>query len=536
MADSTITALAPLSGADAQPAVDVLAVADVSTAETKKIKLSDVVSAGITAVPPGTIPGSALVAGSVTSTQIGAGEVGTSELADNSVTTAKISAGAVTAVKIANDSITAAQIAPDAISASELADNSVDGAALQLSAVDSVHIVDGSVTSVKLATGAVTSAAIANGGIDTADLADGAVTAPKLADNAVLTDKISNNAVTTDKLDDAAVIGAKIALGTIGSANLQNDLDGSEFLAQPANLVLAGPETGGSAVTNFRQLVAADLPNVPSAKLPIASSVQTGVVEVGSGLTASVSGVLSIANTATAGTATKVEFDQHGLIKQAIALAASDIPPLPASQITSGQFSTDFIADKAVTVAKLANYAISFIQEANPGTLGVFHIGMLWYQESTSGLHMWNGNSWMPISIGRLSQENLRYCGTIDASTGQVNGVTTFGTAAGYSIGDALGTASNERTGVYFVISVPGSAIPETPGVTYDNGDWVLCNGEIAGWERIDTLSGGGGGGGATNLPDLLDVTITSAVAGDILEYQASGQWTNVDSLSGGTY
>lgn len=535
MADSTITGLAPLAGADAQPLVDVLAVADVSTAETKKIKLSDVVAAGITSVPPGTIPGTALVAGSVTSTQIGAGQVGPTQLADNSVTTAKISAGAVTAVKIADNSITALQIAPDAIGASELADNSVDGAALQLSAVDSVHIVDGSVTAAKLATGSVTSAAIADGGVDTSDLADGAVTTPKLADLAVTTAKIANQAVNTDQIAGGAITGVKVADGQIFASKLADDLDGSEFLAQAANVVLAGPASGANARPGFRQIVAADLPSVPASKLPIATTINPGVVTVGDGLAVSVAGTLRISNTIAAGTSSKVEFDKHGLIVKADPLTAADIPDLDASKITTGEFPTALYADKSVTAPKFADYAISYIQEASPGTTGTFHIGMLWYQESTAGLHMWNGNSWMPISIGRLSQENLRYCGIIDATTGLVAGVTTFGTAAGYKIGDSLKVANDAHTGVYFVTTVPGNGIPETPGVTYDNGDWVLCNGAAAGWVRIDTLSGGGGGG-ATNLPDLLDVTISTPAADQMLQYTAGGQWVNIDTIDCGTY
>ena len=149
---------------------------------------------------------------------------------------------------------------------------------------------------------------------------------------------------------------------------------------------------------------------------------------------------------------------------------------------------------------------------------------------------MWNSNSWMPISIGRLSQENLRYCGTVDATNGLIVGVTSFGTSAGYIIGDPLGSATDDRTGVYFVVQTAGSGIPETPGLNYDAGDWVLCNGVAAGWVRIDTLNGGGGGGGAQVLNDLLDVTTTGAVEGEFLQLQSTGQWQNVNEISGGTY
>jgi hypothetical protein len=64
-----------------------------------------------------------------------------------------------------------------------------------------------------------------------------------------------------------------------------------------------------------------------------------------------------------------------------------------------------------------------------------------------------------------------------------------------------------------------------------------LCNGAAAGWVRINTLSSGGGGGGGTEfLNDLLDVTIANPIEGEFLQYQSTGQWLNVDVISGGTY
>ena len=67
MADKRITELAPITAAGAQGDVDVLAIADVSAAETKKIKVVDVVVAGLaTGVPDGTIPGSIIEENTIT--------------------------------------------------------------------------------------------------------------------------------------------------------------------------------------------------------------------------------------------------------------------------------------------------------------------------------------------------------------------------------------------------------------------------------------------------------------------------------------
>ena len=536
MADARITELAPLVASNAQPTVDVLAVADVSTTETKKITLADVVESGIGSVADGSIPGKKIIPGSVTSLEIADGGIEAVDLADNAVTTPKINDGAITPDKIEPDSITASQIATGAIGSIELADNAVTTVAIQDSAVTSAKIENGAVGSDQIANGAVGTAQIDDGSIVAEDLADGAVSTPKIEDAAVTTSKLAPFSVKEPILDNGAVTGVKIADATVTADKLADDLDGSEFLSQPPNFVLAGPASAPNGRPGFRQITSADLPVIAAAKLPIASETQLGVVQIGDGLSASVSGTVRISNVIAPGSGSKVDYDGNGLITASAPLKAEDLPELGADQITSGEFPTERLADNSVTNEKLADYAISFIQEASPPLTDIT-IGTLWYQESTSGLYMWNGNSFMPISIGRLSQENLRYCGIVDATDGTISGVTTYGTAAGYKIGDALGAATDDHQGVYFVINVAGNGIPETPGLAYDNGDWVLCNGVSAGWERIYTLSSGsGGGGGTSKLEDLLDVSISSAVQGNVLEYQASGQWTNVDTLSGGEY
>jgi len=538
VADAKITQLNPLDASSTQAAVDVLAIADVSTTETKKITVADVVQAGIAGVADGSIPGTKIKTGSITGTEIGAGAITSVELADNAVTTVKINDGAVTAAKIAPDSITATEIAPNAIGSSELGDDSVDTAAIQDLAVTAAKIADRSVTGGKLVVGTVTTTEIADGTIATVDLADGSVTTPKIADDAVTTAKLDDVSVTTAKLGNLQVTGLKIADATITADKLADDLDGSEFLAQPPNFVLAGPASGGNATPGFRSLTLADLPTVGASKLPLATTTGPGIVQVGTGLAISVGGVIRVSNTVTGKTgATKVTYDANGMITSSTTLDAADIPDLDTSKLTTGTLLGARIGDETITKDHLKNFSIAYIQEASPGTIDPGHIGMMWFQESTAGLHMWNGNSWMPIAQGRLSQENLRYCGVVDATTGLVTGVTTYGTAAGYKIGDNLRSATDQHTGVYFVISTPGNSIPEAPGVTFDNGDWILCNGAAAGWIRIDTLnSGGGGGGGATNLGDLLDVTLTTPTADQILQHTAGGQWVNVGGLDEGTY
>ena len=215
----------------------------------------------------------------------------------------------------------------------------------------------------------------------------------------------------------------------------------------------------------------------------------------GPSLTVDTSGIASHkASPLAAGSYVKVTTDADGHVVGSALLAVADIPDLDAAKITTGSLLPTLFGKRSITQEKLADYSIAFIQEAAPGSQHLFHNGMLWLQESTGQLRMWNGNSWFAVGFGRLSAENLRYCGTFNAATGQITGVTQFGTAEGFKIGDAIPAANDGKSGVYFVCATPGNATPVTAGITFDAGDWVLCNGATAGWVRVDTLSGGGGG------------------------------------------
>lgn len=611
MADQKITQLNSLLAADTQATVDVLPIADVSTAETKKITVAAVVTAGVGAIADNTIAGAKLQDGSITATQIAENAIGSSELADNAVDTAAIANLAVTAAKIANDTITATQIASNAIGASELADDAVDSAAIASAAVIEAKIATGAVTNTKLGDGAVTNAKIADGTIadtklnladgsingaklvgasvtatqlasnaaTTAKIADGAITTAKLAtgavtatqiaadtitaaqiaadavgsselaDNAVDTAAIQDLAVTTAKIADDAVTAAKIAAGAVGAseiadgsvgaselasdavttakiingavttakfaasavdatalasnavttakildgnvtaAKLANDLDGSEFLAQSANTVLAGPTSGATAVPSFRELVAADLPTITGDLLPAATASVLGAVVPGTGLAVDVSGALSINNTVTGGTATKVTFNSSGVITAGTTLIASDIPSLDTSKITTGTFGASLIGTGAITAPKLADQStVLFGGAIDTGGNVVFPSasfkGQYFYDEINQDLYIWSGSAWLPVTI--ISGE-LIYAGTYNASVNQVASVTTAGAAVGLAAGVALPAASSVNRQYYLVVSDSGTGTGNAPAEALAPPDMILSNG--ASWDLIDVSS-----------------------------------------------
>ena len=180
---------------------------------------------------------------------------------------------------------------------------------------------------------------------------------------------------------------------------------------------------------------------------------------------------------------------------------------------------------------QVGNNAISFIQEAQPDITDL-PTGVYWLQESTGQLRIFNGNSWFSVGFGRLAEENLRFCGTFNATNGLIVTLTTFGTSAGFSAGNAIPAGTAAITGCYFVCVVAGNGTAVVPSTSFDAGDWALCMG-LNDWDRVDTLSGPGS---VSALDDLSDVSIDTPSAGQFFEYASDGQWKNVSEIAGGTY
>lgn len=618
MADKRITELQPLEAAAVQGTVDVLAVADVSAAETKKIKVGDLVAAGLAGgVPDGSIPGSKIEENTITSKELAPDSVTDVELADNAVDTGAIQDGAVTTAKLADSSVTSDKLAADSVTTDKIADGAVGGDQIADRSIPAVKLVQNTLTADEIAPNAIGASELADNAVDTPALADNAVSTPKLQDASVTEPKLADGAVTTNKIADGAVTVNKLADGAVTDGKI--DGIGLDKLPNAGSgTVLAGPVSGSAATPSYRKLEPTDIPT--------ASATTKGGVSVpaSGGLSVNADGSTGIANTVTPGGFPFVNFDEHGSITSGRALSGTDLPPptlgevggvkpgiglqvtgdgtlnvvpptgddvggvkegdgitievdgvisqsetgvvagdyskvkvdemgrvleglpltqddLPTIDLEDFDFTNSFpegvLGPKSVGREHLRDYSIAFIQEQTPTVDSSVHIGTFWFKESTASLSQWNGNSWMSVGIGRLSAENLRYCGIFDATTGFITGLTQFGVAEGYEIGKAVPVATDDQTGVYFVCQVAGDQLAVVPGVTFDAGDWVLCNGSAGGWQRIDTMSGGGGGGGgATNLGDLLDVNIGAATTGALLQLQSSGLWQDIYSIDGGDY
>lgn len=582
MADTEISKLPPLSRAQLRPE-DVLPIADVSLVETKKVRADDLVVAGLSTLPDGSIDPD-----SINWNDLAAGTLPGSVIQDRSIQ----------AVKLQTNTLTADEIAPNAIGSSELANGAVDGPALQSKVVSTDKISDaavgeeqlkanlpasilqdGSIDESKLASQSVTANKLGNQSVGTAALADLGVTDAKIND--VSGTKIVDQSIKARKLETSAVgFGLKVH-GTGNSAQIghineqiastrngiswddHGHITGSAPLTSSDIPPATDSSLGGIIVPSGSGLIVDGVGNIDHVTLVTAGS-QAGISFDEHGHITSISGEidandLPLATTTTPGAVivpvandnpldidssgnlthsttgnaaeddlVSINIDQYGHVTGGNSvLNATQVPGLDASKINSGQFPTARIEDNAITKDKLADYSVSYIQEAEPTVLDGAYIGMYWYQESTGQLRIFNGNSWMPVGFGRLAQENLRFCGTVDASTGLITTLNDSGRTAGFIVGDPVPAATDSLSGAYLVVDEVGANIAVTPGVTYDEGDWCLCVDADTGWIRIDTISGGGGST-LLRLGDLLDVDINSPQPGDALMFDPNtNNWVN---------
>nr|BAR36020.1 phage-related tail fiber protein [uncultured Mediterranean phage uvMED] len=570
------------------------------------------------AIAARSIPAAKIIADSLTAAEIAPQAIDSSELADDAVSTQKIQDLAVTTAKIATEAITddkvvvagISRIANDAVGTDQIADGAVTAAQLAAGSVDDSKLatgIDGGkiapgtiegdalndstigkeqlqlqvIEEGLLADGAVTDVKVANG-IDGAKIADGTITGQKLTTDSfaqgieldggqvVHTNQIAAatvNGITFDEqghitgttpLDgvdipvatDATVGGISVPAGSGLVVNAAGAIDHQTLLAEGEESGISFDEHGH--ITATRPLEGADLPPATATALGAVSVPGDQANPLG----VEPSGALRHKQVPlTPGTYVSVQTDQYGHIVDGEAvLTAGQVPDLPASKITSGQFPAERLGDGSVTAPKIGDYATVLMQEDNPGVGD--YLGQLWWSPSTAQLRVFARGSgpeniWRPVGFGALQANNLRWGGTYNADTDQIVILTALGVSEGLEPGSPFPVPSNQLSGLYFICEEGGANMtqPNLSGQTHAAGDWALCVDEVQGWTRIEAA--GGGGGGAQYLSDLLDVDIDDTYrAGSPFETApkirledkhilvhdgGSGVWKNTNIIDGGS-
>ena len=522
MADRRISELQEILGSEVQAQKDVLALADISASETRKIKVAELAAAVADSLPDGSVDGAVLE--------------------DGTVHGDKLEDGTVTGDKLADDTITADQIAPNAITSSELADGAVDEAALQ----------DDAVTGSKIADSAL------GRGIDKQSDVVGH------AEEYFPAAPVSGAGITVDEYGHVTAVD-----GTIAPTNLPiatDSVNGVSHYPAAGGLSVSGtgavshlntvaPGTATKVTYDGNGHVTAGN-NLESDDLPFATATKPGAVSVpGPTLTVDGNGALTHASSGvTPGSYPKVTVNEDGHVTAGLQLEASDIPDLSFDQITSGEIGEGVLGECAVNAPNICDYATCLMQEDNPGR-GDF-LGQFWYTPSTAQLRVYSRGSgpeniWLPVGFGALQANNLRWGGTYDADTDTLVTLTSIAVSEGLTAGQTFPTSSDQLSGIYFVCQVAGNncSQPNINGINHTAGDWALCVDAVQGWVHIDAnAGGGGGGGGAQYLNDLLDVEIggasspfstapAAALSRDhILRYDGgAGLWRNTDIIDGGS-
>ena len=277
MAGLEISALPPLAGADLQT-TDVLAVVDLSAAETKKITATDLVLAGLGTSPigiidpniidwsrllPSLIDGSVLIDLSVTTDKLDDLSVTAGKLAVDSVYTAALQDDCVTSLKIANAQILARHIGAGEIETAALDDFSVtsDKTNFAANSIDAAFLLNDSVTDVQIAPGAIGSTELALNSVGSGQIVDGSIITPKYADLSITVDKLEDLVisegklgalcVTTPKIFDEAVTAEKLAVDSVTAEKiLDGIIDDSKIITEGISRIAVDAISNASLADN----------------------------------------------------------------------------------------------------------------------------------------------------------------------------------------------------------------------------------------------------------------------------------------------
>jgi hypothetical protein len=467
VADLKITELAALAGVDLA-AGDLLAIADISASETKKITVTDFFGNASTLIADATIPGAKVVFGS--------GTIPGSAVATGGISATQLESGAVTAAKLANESTVDLVTTLPASGAftGQFALDTDDSNAYVWDGSSWVSFkAAGSVNTVIGSTAGIVNVTIATSGDQvtiTTSLDNTAGAAEFLAGPTGNAGAVGYRAIVGTDLPAATAVtkGAAIVDGEGLRMNDDNIEIDNDITASATHHVVTYSDKG--LITGGRGIQAGDLPAAtPSAK---------GGVIVGTGLSVDGTGLLNHTNNVISGTATKITFDSEGHVTGTLNLDAADVPALDAAKITTGTFATARIANAAVTGPKLANYSTAQISNAAPAAQ---FIGQLFFNPLDRTLFMWDGNVYQPIGV---SFGQIIFSGTYNATTNLVTSVTTDGAAIGLTVGASLVSATSATRAYYVVVDVAGTGTAPAPAVALAPPDIILSTG--SNWVLLD--------------------------------------------------
>ncbi len=477
MADLKITELQALAGANVA-AGDELPIADISASETKKVTVTDLIGFGSALLANGTIPSAKI--------NFAAGAIVAASLATDAVTTVKINADAVTGAKLADQStcvVAASKAALDAVTGDFVGQLGLTTDTTKL------YLWQSSTWQAVKAAGSINTISADTSGIVN-------ITVSTSGDTATIGTSLDNTGAAAQFLAGPTGSAGAVSYRTIAGADLPTAttsakggviVNGGGLTLNSSTIAIDNTVTPVSdqlrKISYSAQGIITASTAVVGSDLPLATSVLTGAVRPGTGLSVDGSGVLNHTNSVTGATQNGFTFDAQGHITNATALIAADIPDIPATKITSGTLDIARIGTNAVTGSKLANYAITKIGETQPTA---DQIGQFFFNPLTRDLFLWDGNVFQPIGI---SVGEIIFAGTFDASTGSGSGliatVTAEGTAIGLVVGQPLPAAATANNRYYLVVSEAGTITSgNAPNVALAPPDIVLSNGNE--WTEVD--------------------------------------------------
>jgi hypothetical protein len=484
MADLRITELAALAGGNLA-AGDLLAIADISASETKKITVTDLVGNAVTLIADATIPSAKIL--------FGANTISGDALQDASVNTGKLANDAVTAAKLADESTVdlvttlpasgafVGQIALDTDDSKIYCWNGSTWVSIK--AAGSINTVIGS------SSGVVNISVTTSGDEVTIDttLDNTSAAAQFLAGPTAAAGAVGYRTIAAGDLPTATTSakGAVVVNGNGLALSGDTITINNTVTAEASNYHVVQYNSKG-LVTGGRTIIAADV--------PVATASTIGVVKPGSGLGVDGAGTLNHSNSITPGSAAKVTYDGQGHVVAALSLAATDIPELDASKITTGTFPSARLAPNSVTADQLADYGIAQVSSVQP--VPEF-AGQLWINPTDRTAYVWVGQVspaqgyYLPLNNEFGAQANLRFGGTYNANTNTIASLNTYGAGAGLTVGSSLVAPTAASAGVYLLVTTAGTGVAPAPVVSLDVGDWILSPGQGTTWTHVNLVGAG---------------------------------------------